>query len=76
MVSVTARHALRDPLAAGVNVTLKVQLAPADRLFPQVLVSAKSPGSVPVMEMLVMLNDFVPTLVRVTVWAVLVVPTL
>jgi len=35
------------PAAAGVNVTLAVQLAPAARLDPQVFVCEKSDGFVP-----------------------------
>lgn len=33
----------RLPVAVGVNVTLMVQLAPADNALPQLLVCAKSP---------------------------------
>ena len=42
----------REPTAAGLNVTLIEQLAPAARLAPHVLVWAKSPGLVPLMLML------------------------
>ncbi len=41
--SVTVTAPLLVPVAAGVNVTLIVQLAPAATLLPQVLLSAKSP---------------------------------
>jgi hypothetical protein len=51
-----------------------LQLALAARLAGQVLVSAKSPALVPVTPMLLMLRDAFPLLVRVTVWAALVVP--
>src|SRR4051812_15516482 len=40
---VTVRVALRAPAAAGVNATLIVQVAPAPRLAPQVVVCANSP---------------------------------
>jgi hypothetical protein len=73
-LSVRVRAAVKDPLAAGVNVTLTVQLAPAATLDPQLLVSAKSLGFVPVIAMLVMLKAALPVLFRVTGWAALVVP--
>src|SRR5580658_1560314 len=63
------------PFAAGVKVTLMVQLAPAARELPQVLVWAKAPLLVPVMAILVMLTAVLPVLLNVTVWAVVVVPT-
>lgn len=66
--------ALREPTAAGVNVTLIVQLAPAATLLPQLFVWAKSPGYVPVRLTLVMLKVAVPVLVSVTVCDALVVP--
>ena len=59
------------PAAFGVNVTLMLQLAPAARLAPQLLVSAKAPETL----MLVMLNAAVPVLLRVTFCAALVVET-
>ncbi len=61
-LSVTATAAVRIPEAAGVNVTLIVQLAPAATDVPQVLLSAKSPPLVPVMAILVMLKDALPVL--------------
>jgi hypothetical protein len=66
--------ALSLPLPVGLKVTLMLQLALAARLAGQVLVSAKSPALVPVTPMLLMLRDAFPLLVRVTVWAALVVP--
>ena len=66
--------ALRVPVAVGANFTLIVQLAPAARLLPQVYVSEKSPGFVPVRPMLVMLRLPVPVLVNVTFCAALVLP--
>ena len=50
--SLRVTFADRVPVAVGVNVTLIVQLAPAATLEPQLLVCAKSPGLVPVIEML------------------------
>jgi hypothetical protein len=55
----------------GVNFTLKVQLAPARTCLPHVLVWVKAP----VTETFVMLSFPRPVLVRVTVWAALVVKT-
>jgi hypothetical protein len=52
--------AVRVLMALGINVTLIVQLAPAATELPQVLVWAKSPGSVPVGLTLVMLSAVVP----------------
>src|SRR5438067_7289246 len=59
------------PAPVGVKVTLTVQLAPAARLLPQLLVCEKSP--LVVME----LNVTAPavSLVAVTVWAALLAPT-
>jgi hypothetical protein len=64
--SATLREALRVPVAAGLKVTLIVQLAPAATLDPQVLVWVKSPALVPETETLVTLSDALPVLVRVT----------
>jgi hypothetical protein len=58
-------------MAVGVNVTLMVQLAPANTAPPQVVVSAKSPLAV----MLLILNDTLPVLASVTDWGALEVPT-
>jgi len=67
--------AVRVPAAVGLNVTLIVQLPPPATELPQVFVSAKSAVLVPVMLMLVMLKLVFPVLLRVTLCAVLVVPT-
>src|SRR5258708_1637278 len=69
------RLALREPVAAGVKVTLIVQLAAAATLVPQVFVCTKSLLCAPVTVMLVIVKLAFPVLVRVTVCAVLVVPT-
>ena len=69
--SVSVSVPVRVPPAVGVKVTLTVQLAPAARLLPQLLVCEKSP--LVVME----LNVTAPavSLVAVTVWAALLAPT-
>ena len=59
------------PAVPGLKVTEIVQFVPASRLVPQVLVSAKSPLVV----MVEIGTGVSPGLVRVTVWAPLVVPT-
>ena len=73
MVTVAAR----GPVATGVNVRLRTQLALATTVAPFVQVvpaaMAKSPGFEPARAMLVMLRVAVPLLVRVTVCAGLVV---
>ena len=69
-LSATLSVPLRAPVAVGVNVTLIVQLVLAARvegLKGQLLVWAKSPLLVPVIEMLLMVSAELPLLVRVTV---------
>src|ERR1700730_772563 len=66
------KEPVRVPAAVGVNVTLKVQLAPAARLVPQLFVCAKSPLTA--IELID--ADAFPVLCTVTVCAALVVPTL
>ena len=66
--------ALRDPVAAGVNVTLKEQLAFAATLVLQVFVWAKSPEFAPVSPTLVTLRAALPVFDSVTAFAALVVP--
>src|SRR5215472_10589808 len=68
-LSVMVSAALREPRAAGVKVTLNVQLAPPATLEPQVLVSAKSPLFLPVIATLLRLSGALPILVKVTFWA-------
>ena len=74
-LSVRARAAARLPAAAGVKVTLTVQLEPAATLDPQLLVWAKSPALVPETAMLVTLKAALPELVRTTALVVLVMAT-
>ena len=74
-MSVTLNVVVRLPEAAGVKVTLMVQLAPTARLAPQPLVWAKSPLLVPVIAMLLIVNGALPLFVSVTAWAALVVLT-
>lgn len=57
------------------NVTLIVQLIPADKVVPQVLVRAKSAILVPVKEVLMDVSVVMPTFLNVTVCAALVVLT-
>jgi hypothetical protein len=78
VLSVTVRTAIRLPVAIGVNVTLKVQIAlaaSAEGLMGQLLVWTKSPEFVPVMLMLVMIKGSLPAFVSVVVCGALVVPT-
>jgi len=49
-LSPTETLAVRDPVAKGLNVTVTKQLPPAGMLLPQVLLSAKSLLSVPIIE--------------------------
>ena len=73
-LSAMLTEAVRLPMAAGVNVTLMVQFPPADTEEPHVLVTAKSPGSAPVVPILLIVKLPLPVLVRVTDCAALVVP--
>jgi hypothetical protein len=75
-LSITCSVALRLPTAVGSNVTEIVQFAPTAKLAAQVLVSAKSAEFVPPITMLVIVRGPVPVLVRVTVCALVVTPTL
>jgi hypothetical protein len=68
---------LRVPFAAGVKVTLIVQVAfAASVLEPvgQVFVCAKSPAFVPAIVILVIVSGALPLFVSVTVCGLLVVP--
>lgn len=67
--------AVRAPTADGVNFTLILQLAPAAKLAPQVVVRTKLVLCVPVIVILVIVSVAVPLLVNVTTFAALVVPT-
>ena len=74
-LSVMLTEAVRLPLAAGLNVTLIVQLLPAATELPHVLVWAKSLALLPVRARLVILKVALPVLLRVAICAVLVAPT-
>jgi len=74
-LSVTVSEAARAAAAGGTKVTAMVQLAPALRLLPQVVVLPNAPGLAPVSAMLVMLRVALPGFDNVTVCAELVVPT-
>ena len=68
--------ALLLPIALGLNFSVIVQLLAAPTDEPQLLLWLKSPGFVPPRVTPVMLKAAVPTLVKVTVLAALVTPTL
>jgi hypothetical protein len=75
-LSDTFSIAVLVPVAAGLNVTLTVQLAPEFSVPPQVVAdSAKSPALVPVKEKPLRVNVVARLFVTVTVLAALVVPT-
>jgi hypothetical protein len=74
-LSATLSAAVKEPLAAGVKVTLIVQLPPAATLAPQLLLCAKSMGFAPVSAIPLILKAPLPVLLKVTVWAALVAPT-
>jgi hypothetical protein len=65
----------RDPSAAGVNVTLIVQLASAATLDAQLVVWLKSPALVPVIPIWFTVRAALLESVSVTVCAALCVPT-
>ena len=73
--SVIVTAANRLPAAAGSNVTLMVQLAPAATLAPQLLVCEKSPAFVPAMAIEVIDRAEPPLLASLTICALLMVPT-
>jgi hypothetical protein len=70
-LSFTVNVSILGPVAVGVNVTSIVQLAPAPRLLPQLLVWANSP----VVAMLLIVADELVLLVSVTTCAALGMPT-
>lgn len=67
--------AVRPKMAAGVKVTVMVQVPLAAIAPVQLLLCAKSPGLVPVKEIPVMLKLALPVLVTMTLWEALVVPS-
>src|SRR2546423_1525863 len=69
--SVSVSVPLRVPAAVGVKVTFTVQLTPAPRLVPQVLVCEKSPLAA----LEVKLTGLAVSLVTVTAWGALLLPT-
>ena len=75
LLSVMFKEAVRLPVAAGVNVTLIVQLPLAATELLHVLVSAKSPGLAPANVKPLTARAAFPVLFRVRVWAALVDPT-
>lgn len=71
-LSVAVKVPSTEPPVVGVNVTPTVQLAPAARLAPQVLLAIAKPA---LAVMPAMLTDALPPFVRVAVLAALVAPT-
>jgi len=69
-LSATPTEPDRVPAAAGVKVTLMVQLAPGARELPQVFVSAKSP----VVVIPEIVSGAFPVFESVALWMGLVVP--
>jgi hypothetical protein len=67
--------ALRGPNWLGVNITFKVQFAPAAMLDPQVLFWPNSVALIPVIAMLLITTAEAPVLVITSACAPLVVPT-
>src|SRR5438552_3820651 len=77
-LSVTVNGSVGGRVAAGVKVTLMVQVPLADKvegLRGQLLVCPKSPGLFPVKPMLVMVSAAPLGFESVTAWAALVAPT-
>jgi hypothetical protein len=74
-LSVIVTEAVRVPDAVGVNVTLTVQLAPADTLVPQLFVSEKSALSTPVIAIEATARAAPPLFVNITGCAALAEPT-
>ena len=70
-LSVTERLPLLVPPAVGLKMTVIVQFAPAMSAPPQLFVCEKSPLT----PIVVIVSEDWPELVRVTIWAALVVPT-
>lgn len=72
-MSVTDNVAVRESLMVGRNLTLIVQLEPAARLVPHVLVCEKLEAFVPPIAILLIVSAAVPVFDNVTVLAALVV---
>ena len=73
-LSVTERVAAKPAMEEGEKLTEIIQLPPAARVVPQVLVWAKAVGLAPVMAMLPMARVALPVLLSMAVCAALVVP--
>ena len=74
-LSVMVIAAVRDPSWLGLKVTLMAQCPPGETLEPQLFVSVKSLGLVPVIAGLLMVSGRPPMFVSVTVWTALLYPT-
>lgn len=72
-LSLNVTAAVNTPLAFGTNWTLTVQLAPAAKLVPQLLLCLKRFGYAPVSQISDMLKVALPVFFTVRVWAGLVV---
>ena len=75
-LSLTVSVAKRLPAAAGLNVTLMVQAAPAATVEPQLFCWLKSPALGPPNPMLLIVRNAAPLLVSVTAEASLLWPTI
>ena len=73
--SLNITEALRAPVAVGLKVTLTVQLSPAPKVLPQVVVSEKSPAFVPAIAISQMCIVALPAFSSVIVMGALLVPT-
>lgn len=73
--SLNSSEAARAPVAVGLKVTLTVQLAPAAKVLPQVVVLEKSPAFAPVIAICHRCIVTPPLLVIVTLCGLLLVPT-
>ena len=73
LLSVTVNVPVRVPPAAGLKLTLTVQLPPIATELPHVFVCEKSLASVPLIATLLTVSAAVPVLLSVTFWTALVV---
>jgi hypothetical protein len=74
-LSLTLTLAERDPVAVGLKVTVILHWPLGGTLVPQLLVCAKSPGSVPLIVIWLMETEDTPAFVKVIGIGTLVVPT-
>ena len=74
-LSVIVTAAVSEPATVGAKCPWMVQVAPTATLVPQVVANTNDEALVPVTTMLLMDRAALPTLVRVTVFDALAVPT-